>query len=63
MPTWLAFAYFTGDAFEVEGVAQDCPTDATGWGPTLDRMHVGLGIPMCHPFSHFVVELFLPVSV
>ncbi len=59
IPAWLAFVYFTGDAFEVDGVPQPCPTDARGWRPTLEAMKTHLSLPECHALSPFVIEVFL----
>jgi hypothetical protein len=62
IPAWLVFLYFTGDGFEVDGVAQDCPADAAHWRPALEQLHSGLGLPDSHPLTHFTLELFPSVG-
>jgi hypothetical protein len=59
IPAWLYFIYFTGDAFEVEGVPQPCPANESGWAETIEGMHRALGLPQCHPLTHFAHEVFL----
>ena len=60
IPTWLFFVYFVGDEFEVDGVPQDCPGSKEGWQPALNAMHAALGLPECHPLTHFTKDVFLP---
>jgi hypothetical protein len=60
IPTWLFFVYFTGDEFEVEGVAQSCPKSEEEWKPALQEMHTALGLSRCHPLTHFARDVFLP---
>jgi hypothetical protein len=62
IPAWLFFVYFIGDAFEVEGVAQPCPSDEKGWTSVIDKMHQHLGLPACHPLTHFSHDVFLPAE-
>ena len=61
VPTWLFFTYFVGDEFEVEGVAQPCPASKEEWRPALDGAfpRAGLGLPDCHPLTHFAKDVFL----
>lgn len=60
IPTWLFFVHFLGDEFEVDGVPQRCPKSEDEWKPTLSEMHTRLGLPECHPFTHFARDVFLP---
>ncbi len=62
IPTWLFFIYFIGDSFEVDGVPQQCPTNEAEWKPAIAAMHEALGLPACHPMTHFAREVFLPVA-
>jgi hypothetical protein len=62
IPTWLAFVYFTGDRFEVDGVPQPCPTDKRGWVATLGAMKQHLKLPTCHALSPYVLDVFLEAT-
>lgn len=62
IPTWLFFVYFVGDDFEVEGVAQRCPKTEDEWEPAIREMYDALGLPQCHPLTHFARDVFLPAA-
>jgi hypothetical protein len=62
IPTWLLFAYFTGDRF-VSGASEvRGPASEQEWAPIITGAHHALALPERHPLSDYVLDLYVPAA-
>lgn len=61
-PAWLINIYFCGDSFRSGKHEVVGPVDAASWKNAIGQAKASLGLPVDHPLSEYVADVFLPAS-